>query len=162
MTNYGCVGQMSCERGWVDSCLSVAIPARQVRAQSLGADLGERHQDPMATVLLVEPDAASAQAYAQSLERAGFRVQTATAESESLDLAPDLVVLSVPRLGRNLLRVFARGVSVPRIVLSSEAADADRAAEFDCAAVLIRPVMYDDLVTEVRRAMKRINAHQPT
>jgi DNA-binding response OmpR family regulator len=116
----------------------------------------------MAIVLLVEPDAASAQAYAQSLERAGFRVQTATAESESLDLAPDLVVLSVPRLGRNLLRVFARGLSVPRIVLSSEAADVDRAAEFDCAAVLIRPVMYDDLVTEVRRVMKRLNAHQPT
>ena len=35
VTNYGCVGQMSCERGWVDSCLSVAIPARQVRARSL-------------------------------------------------------------------------------------------------------------------------------
>jgi DNA-binding response OmpR family regulator len=116
----------------------------------------------MATVLLVEPDAGSARTYAQSLERAGFDVVTATVESDDLDLAPDLLVLSVPRLGPSLLRVFARGLSVPRIVLSSDAADADRAAEFDCAAVLVRPVMYDDLVTEVRRVMKKINAHQPT
>ena len=45
---------------------------------------------PMATVLLVEPHAESARAYAQSLERAGFRVETSTAGGEDLNLAPTL------------------------------------------------------------------------
>jgi DNA-binding response OmpR family regulator len=115
----------------------------------------------MATVLLVEPHAESARAYAQSLERAGFRVETSTAGGEDLNLAPDLVVIGVPRLERSLLRVFACGLLVPRIVLSSEAADAERAPEFECAAVLIRPVMYDDLVREVRRVLKATGAQQP-
>jgi len=116
---------------------------------------------PMATVLLVEPHAESARAYAQSLERAGFRVETSTAGGQDLNLAPDVVVIGVPRLQRSLLRVLACGLPVPRIVLSSEAADAERAAEFECAAVLIRPVMYDDLVREVRRVLKATGAAQP-
>jgi DNA-binding response OmpR family regulator len=114
----------------------------------------------MATVLLVEPDAASAHTYAQSLDRAGFLVETIPSEGARLDLAPDLVVISVPRLTHSLLRVFAYGVSVPRIVLSSDAADAERAAEFACAAVLIRPVMHDVLVLEARRVLKLITAEQ--
>jgi DNA-binding response OmpR family regulator len=105
------------------------------------------------SVLLVEPDAESARSYTQSLERAGFRVETMTVGGDRLDLEPDLAVISVPRLDRSILPIFVRCLSVPRIVLSSEEADAQRAAEFHCAAVLIRPVMYDDLVNEVRRAL---------
>jgi hypothetical protein len=75
--------------------------------------------------------------------------------------APDLVVLSVPRVERSLMRVFAQGRSIPRIVLSSEASDATRAADLDCAGILIRPVMYDDLVTLVRRVLKESAAVQP-
>jgi DNA-binding response OmpR family regulator len=114
----------------------------------------------MVTVLLVESNAATAHTYAESLERAGFHVETIASERDALDLPPDLVVLSVPRLERSLLRIFAHGIPVPRIVLSSEAADAARAAEFECAAVLIRPVMYDTLVKEARRVLKESRARQ--
>ena len=114
----------------------------------------------MATVLLLEPHAESARVYAQNLTRAGFRVETITAEPERLDRAADLVVISVPRLERSFLRVFADGPSVPRIVLSSEEADAKRAAEFRCAAVLIRPVMYDDLVKVARQVLRNVAAEQ--
>ena len=107
----------------------------------------------MPTVLLLEPHAESARVYAQSLTRAGFRVESITAEPD-MDRAADLVVISVPRLERSFLRVFVDGLSVPRIVLSSEEADAKRAAEFRCAAVLIRPVMYDDLVKVARQVLK--------
>ena len=114
----------------------------------------------MATVLLLEPHAESARVYAQNLTRAGFRVETITAEPERLDRAADLVVISVPRLERSFLRVFADGPYVPRIVLSSEEADAKRAAEFRCAAVLIRPVMYDDLVKVARQVLRNVAAEQ--
>ena len=73
----------------------------------------------------------------------------------------DLVVISVPRLERSLLRVVSNGRPVPRLVVSSEAGDAARAPEFDCAAVLIRPVMYDHLVTEVRRILKATGGRGP-
>jgi DNA-binding response OmpR family regulator len=116
----------------------------------------------MTTILLIEPHADSARTYAESLQRAGFRVEiTTTPDVVRQDLAPNVVVISVPRAERSLLRVFAHGRSVPRIVLSSEASDANRAAELDCAAVLIRPVMYDHLVKEVRRVLKAAGAEQP-
>jgi DNA-binding response OmpR family regulator len=114
----------------------------------------------MPTVLLLEPHAETARVYAQSLTRAGFRVETITSEPERLDQAADLVVVSVPRLERSFLRGFVRGLSVPRIVLSSEEADARRASEFRCAAVLIRPVMYDDLVKVARRVLRNVAAEQ--
>lgn len=113
----------------------------------------------MATILLIEPHADSARNYADSLQRAGFRVEIATTPDLERDLAPNVVVISVPRAEQSLVRVLAHGRPVPRIVLSSEASDAKRAAELDCAAVLIRPVMYDHLVTEVRRVLKA--AEQP-
>ena len=116
----------------------------------------------MKTVLLIEPDADSARSYAATLERAGFNVEILTGDEEGKqDVAPDLVVLSVPRVERSLMRVFAQGRSIPRIALSSEASDASRAADFDCAGILIRPVMYDDLVTLVRRVLKETAAVQP-
>ena len=116
----------------------------------------------MATVLLIEPHPETARTYAETLERAGLRVETAAnSDGRSDGLAPDVVVISVPSVEQSLVRIVAHGRTVPRIVLSSEPADADRAAELDCAAVLIRPVMYDDLVKEVRRSLKAAAAEQP-
>ena len=115
----------------------------------------------MANVLLLEPDAESARTYSECLQRAGFRVGTDIPEAERPDTAPHVVVLSVPRLEGSLTRVIARGQPVPRIVVSSEPADAERALAFDVAAILIRPVMYDDLVREVRRVLKRVAEAQP-
>ena len=116
----------------------------------------------MKTVLLIEPDADSARCYAETLQRAGFHVETTMGDEDGRrDVTPDLVVLSVPRVERSLTRVFAHGRPVPRIALSSEASDASRATDFDCAGILIRPVMYDDLVTLVRRVLKETAAVQP-
>jgi DNA-binding response OmpR family regulator len=114
----------------------------------------------MATVLLIEPDADSARTYAESLMRAGFRVEVPTTAADRQDFTPDVVVISVPRFERSL-PPFAHGRSVPRIVLSSDASDVEHAAELDCAAVLIRPVMYDALVNEVRRVLRVADTEQP-
>lgn len=110
----------------------------------------------MQTILLVEPDAEGARRNAESLQRAGFRVEVSAPGVERQDLAPDVIVLSVPRLERSLLRVVSNGRAVPRIVISSEATDEARASEFECAAVLVRPVMYDDLVNAVRHVLKTV------
>jgi DNA-binding response OmpR family regulator len=114
----------------------------------------------MKTVLLVEPDADSARTYAESLQRAGFHVEIIGDYEDKEDLAPDIVVLSVARVERSLPRVFVNGRPIPRIALSSESSDAARASDFDCAGILIRPVMYDDLITLVRRVLKQTAAVQ--
>jgi DNA-binding response OmpR family regulator len=107
----------------------------------------------MMTVLLIEPHADTARRYAATLERAGFRVEAVSPEDHRENPPADLVIISVSHLDRSQLADDShRGV--PKIALSSHAADADRAVEFGCAAVLIRPVMYDHLVTEVRRVLK--------
>lgn len=108
----------------------------------------------MTTVLLSDPDPNAARRHAETLQRAGFCVEVVSAGLERRDLAPDVVVLSVPRLEPSLLRVVSKGRAVPRIVISSDASDRIRAAEFDCAAVLIRPVPYDDLVNAVRYVVR--------
>ena len=109
----------------------------------------------MQTVLLSEPDVDSARRNASFLELAGFRVEITSPGAEREGLAPDVVVLSVSHLQPSLVRVIANGRPVPRIVISSAAEDATRAAEYECAAVLVRPVMYDDLITAVRRVVNR-------
>jgi DNA-binding NtrC family response regulator len=114
----------------------------------------------MKTVLLIEPDADSATTYSESLRRAGFHVVTATDDEVRREPVPDVVVLSLARADRSMPHVFAHGRSVPRIVLSSEPSDAARASEFNCAGILIRPVMYDHLVTLVRRVLKEAAAVQ--
>ncbi|MEO5896568.1 MAG: hypothetical protein ABIS06_12795 [Vicinamibacterales bacterium] len=70
------------------------------------------------------------------------------------ELPPDVVVLSVARLEGSIMGVVSNGRAVPRIAISSEEHDELRGAEFGCAAVLVRPVMYDQLVTAVRRVVK--------
>ena len=77
---------------------------------------------------------------------------------ESEDVTPDVVVLSVPRLERSMMRVVANGRPVPRIAISSEERDAVRGEDYGCAAVLVRPVLYDQLVAAVRRVVKASNA----
>jgi hypothetical protein len=54
--------------------------------------------------------------------------------------------------------VPSEGRPVPRIAISSEERDTIGGAEFGCTAVLVRPVMYDQLVTTVRRVVKGSHA----
>ena len=112
----------------------------------------------MQTILLSEPDADSARRNADFLQRAGFRVEITSPGMAREDLTPDVVVLSVAQLDRSVVPPIADSRAVPRIVISSAADDAARAGEFDCAAVLVRPVMYDDLITAVRRVVNRSRA----
>ena len=111
----------------------------------------------MATVLLIEPHTDSARRYADHLDRAGFRVEAVSAEDQRRELLrPDIVVVSVPHLDRRQRQIIANGRPVPKIALTSEAADVVRGRDFGYAAVLVRPVMYDDLVNEVRRVLKTV------
>ena len=103
----------------------------------------------MPTVLLKEPDNENSSAYTQWLQRAGFRVVTAGEE-----FPPDVVIIGVSKVGPELNPVSANGRDVPRIIVSSDPGD-QRLATVDCA-VLIRPVMYDDLVTAARRVLKAV------
>ena len=112
----------------------------------------------MVNILLVDADAASALRNAQSSRHAGFHVDVASAGLECANVAPDVVVLSVARLEPSMMRVASKGRPVPCIAISSEERDGIRAADFDCAAVLVRPVMYDQLVTAVRRVVKASHA----
>ena len=65
----------------------------------------------MATVLLIEPHADSARSYTESLQRAGFRVETTIPEVDRQDLAP---LISVPRAERPLLRVVTWSARAPQ------------------------------------------------
>jgi hypothetical protein len=105
----------------------------------------------MTTVLLIEPNAADARSYSQWLERAGFRVTT-----NNEDFPPDVIVISVSTL-EEVRTATHDGRLLPKIILWSEAVDRKLASAVGCA-VLIRPVMYDDLVTTVRRLLKQSSA----
>jgi DNA-binding response OmpR family regulator len=101
------------------------------------------------TILLIETDAATARQNAETLIRAGFLVEIDPTGAARATHVPDVIVLSVTGLTHSVRRRVAR-ISVPHVVISSDPADAIRAVEFGCAAVLIRPVMYDELVKAVR------------
>jgi DNA-binding response OmpR family regulator len=112
----------------------------------------------MANILLVDFDADSALRSSQTLQRAGFHVDVAAPGLQCEDLTADVVVLSVARLQGSMIRVVSKGRAVPRIAISSEEHDEMRGEEFGCAAVLVRPVLYDQLVAAVRRVVRASTA----
>ena len=112
----------------------------------------------MVNILLVDGDPTSALRNARTLQHAGFHVDLAGPGLEGATLVRDVVVFSMARLGPSMMRVVSEGKPVPRIAISSEERDGVRAQDFDCAAVLVRPVMYDQLVTTVRRVVKATQA----
>ncbi len=107
----------------------------------------------MTTVLLIEPNAADAHSYSQWLERAGFRVTT------NKEDFPDVIVISASTL-EEVRTATPEARLVPKIILAGEADDRKLAASLGCE-ILIRPIMYDDLVTTVRRVVKHSTASAP-
>ncbi len=108
----------------------------------------------MTTVLLIEPNAADAHSYSQWLERAGFRVTT-----NKEDFPPDVIVISVSTL-EEVRTATPEARLLPKIILAAEADDRKIASSLGCE-ILIRPIMYDDLVTTVRRVVKHSAASAP-
>lgn len=108
------------------------------------------------TILLIETDASTARQNAETLIRAGFLVEIDPSGAAAATNVPDVIVLSVTGLTHSVRKRIAR-ISVPHVVISSDPADATRAVEFGCAAVLIRPVMYDELVKAVRHIVHANN-----
>lgn len=118
-------------------------------------------------VLVIEDDRELRRLYVDELERAGYAVAEAhnglQAEEKAKDLEPDAIVtdLGLPGIdGYELCRRLHRTerlASVPIVAITGRylsEADVARARREGCQAVLIKPVMGDDLVAEIKRALE--------
>ena len=118
-------------------------------------------------VLVIEDDLAARKLYADVLSQAGLDVAEAhnglQAAEKAWELLPDAVVtdLGLPGIdGYELCRRLQRDgrtAHAPIIAITGRyfsAADVARARREGCHAVLIKPFVGDDLVTEVRRALE--------
>jgi DNA-binding response OmpR family regulator len=116
-------------------------------------------------VLIHEPEAESREFLERHLRDDGFDVVGATRNREALDLlertCPDLVLLAEPDLCRRLRegepgRIWNR--AVPVIVLAppeADQVDRVRALERGADDVVVRPIVYDELVARIRAILRR-------
>jgi CheY-like chemotaxis protein len=121
-------------------------------------------QEPL--VLLVEDDPTAREGYAEFLESGGFRVaQAGSAEdafSQTLELAPDIVVTDIALPGRDGfslaadLRVQARTRGIPVVAMTAYwAADVhERADRAGMKAILMKPCQPEHLIAELHRALE--------
>ncbi len=120
-------------------------------------------------VLVIEDDKASRRLYADELQRAGFEVAEAhnglQAEEKASDLQPDAIVtdLGLPGIdGYELCRRLHRSErlgSIPIVAITGRylsAPDIERAKREGCQTVLIKPLMAEELVAEVRTALNSV------
>lgn len=115
------------------------------------------------TILLVEDDEDARYVYSLALERAGFRVVTATAGDQGIQVAfrelPDLVLmdLSIPEIdgwtATRTLKEDPRTRDIPVIVVTAHAYPEDRkmADEVGCDGFLTKPCRPPFLLKEVQR-----------
>lgn len=120
----------------------------------------DRHRG---SVLVVEDDAATREAYRALLEREGWDVEEAADGGEALRLAhhapPSLAVvdISVPGIdGWETARRLKRGAGergVPVIVVTGHALDSDRetAREVGCEGYMVKPIDPQRFLEEVER-----------
>lgn len=118
-------------------------------------------------MLIIEDDLPSRRMYADELTRAGFDVVEAhnglQAVEKATDVVPDAIVtdLGLPGIdGFELCRRIHRDPKlrgIPFLAITGRyfsAADIDRARREGCHTVLIKPLVPDDLVAEVRRVLE--------
>src|SRR5688572_10644742 len=118
-------------------------------------------------VLIIEDDLASRRMYADELMRAGFDVVEAhnglQAVEKATDVVPDAIVtdLGLPGIdGFELCRRIHRDPKlsgIPFLAITGRYfsdADIARARREGCHSVLIKPLVPDDLVAEVRRVLE--------
>ncbi|MCZ7570471.1 MAG: response regulator [Ardenticatenaceae bacterium] len=115
-------------------------------------------------ILLVDDDALLRRSLAFSLERAGYRVQTAASAEEAFDLArrdrPDLVLLDInlPGMdGLEALRLFRDHPGVPVVFLTARRRELDEVLGLELGAedYITKPFDLDVLLARIKTALRR-------
>lgn len=116
-------------------------------------------------ILIVEDEATLAEAVAYSLQREGFIAEVAAEGKAALQMfekqRPDLVILDLmlPHInGWELFKAFRKQrVSVPVIMLTARAEEADRVAGLEMGAddYVTKPFSMRELVARVRSVLRR-------
>lgn len=123
------------------------------------------------TLLLVDDDASLLHLLTATLQRAGYRVlsatDTAAADARLAGEAVDLLVLDVDMPGETGLQFVARLRAVhalPVLMLSGLARETDRVRGLDAGAddYLVKPFGADELLARVRALLRRLPAAAPT
>ena len=121
----------------------------------------------MSRILVVEDESAIAELVAINLRHAGFEVQIAAdadqAQAEIDRVVPDLVILDWMLPGQSGLqlarrwRAQARTRSLPVIMLTARALDADKVAGLDAGAddYLTKPFSTEELMARIRALLRR-------
>ena len=116
------------------------------------------------TVLLVEDEVELVRVLRDYLERAGFRVQTASTGPEAVSrfqhTAPDLVLLdlNLPGLdGLDVARAMRRESNVPIIMVTARVDESDRLVGLELGAddYVVKPFSPKELVARVRAVLRR-------
>ena len=116
------------------------------------------------TVLLVEDEVELVRVLRDYLERAGFRVQTASTGPEAVSrfrhTPPDLVLLdlNLPGLdGLDVARAMRRDSNVPIIMVTARVDEADRLVGLELGAddYIVKPFSPKELVARVRAGLRR-------
>jgi two-component system alkaline phosphatase synthesis response regulator PhoP len=116
------------------------------------------------TILLVEDEVELVRVLRDYLERAGFRVQTASTGPEAVSRfqhgAPDLVLLdlNLPGLdGLDVARTLRRTSNVPIIMVTARVDETDRLVGLELGAddYVVKPFSPKELVARVRAVLRR-------
>jgi two-component system alkaline phosphatase synthesis response regulator PhoP len=116
------------------------------------------------TVLLVEDEVELVRVLRDYLERAGFRVQTASAGPEAVSQfqhsTPDIVLLdlNLPGMdGLDVARAMRRTTKVPIIMVTARVDEADRLVGLELGAddYVVKPFSPRELVARVRAVLRR-------
>ena len=115
-------------------------------------------------ILIIEDEAAIAEAIAHTLMREGFTARTAGDGEAGLHLAeefsPDLVILDLMLPGRpglDVCRILRQRSAVPIIMLTAKAEEIDRVVGLEMGAddYVTKPFGMRELVARVRAALRR-------
>jgi len=121
-------------------------------------------------LLLVEDDAAMAQALQLALERRGFEVAHCANGSEALHRLrgkqPDAMLLDLTLPGMDGLQILhrarAEGIAIPILILTARGAVGDRVVGLNAGAddYLAKPFDLDELEARIRALLRRGNARE--
>jgi len=116
------------------------------------------------TVLMVEDEVELVRVLRDYLERAGFRVQTASTGPEAVSQfqhsTPDIVLLdlNLPGMdGLDVARAMRRTTSVPIIMVTARVDEADRLVGLELGAddYVVKPFSPRELVARIRTVLRR-------
>lgn len=124
---------------------------------------------PAPLVLVIEDEAALAEAVRYNLEREGFRTAVAGHGAEGLrmvaDASPDLVILDpmLPGMsGLDVCRLIRASSAVPILILTAKDGEADKVAGLEVGAddYVTKPFSVRELVARVRAQTRRSSMAQ--